>query len=199
MAKLGRGNYKSDVAGPERRRIEELESRRAVEALLSELENPLQDTVDIRGDTYAIAVRGEAARALGRLRAQQATRPLEKLLGDPEFRVRQDAIVALMDIGDHTAVPAVAERLDDSHPYVQIFAARALGKMKDRRAVPALTRALSDENWRLRVAAAEALAKIGDDSGIAPIRQALRRERPWFLYRKLRLRTALRALEAQNR
>lgn len=78
------------------------------------------------------------------------------------YFTRGYAAVALGNIGDATAVPALVEALKDEESYVRRSAAVALGNIRDATAVPALVETLKDEDGEVRRSAAEALERIGN-------------------------------------
>lgn len=86
-------------------------------------------------------------------------------LGDPKPRVRQQAGLALAEIGPgaREAEGAIVRALKDPDPEVRAAAVLALGAVgaDGTAAVEGLARALSDENWFVRFGAAQALQKFG--------------------------------------
>ena len=99
---------------------------------------------------------------------------LGKLRDDPSVQVRVQAVHALLNIKDHTVVPALAAALSDAVVTVRQNAALALGQIgwsAREVAVPALATALSDTEVAVRRDAALALGQIAMNS------ITLRRER----------------------
>lgn len=96
----------------------------AIAALLTGLRDP-----DAR-------VRGQAALALGRLKARQAREPLETATRDSDDHVRGSATHALGLIGDTASLPAVRARLDDDAAFVRAIAAEALNRLGDTSVQP---------------------------------------------------------------
>jgi HEAT repeat protein len=90
-----------------------------------------------------------------------------ELKGDNVPR-RLKAVKTLGDRGSDaiTAVPALADALQDPDAYVRRDAARALGKFgpQAKPAVPSLTKALEDTEPNVRKAAAQALLDIDPDA-----------------------------------
>lgn len=72
------------------------------------------------------AVRGGAARALGKLQAREAVEPLIRLLDDREEPVKIAAVYALRQIGDARGLDAVAAKIDDINAGVDSAADGAL-------------------------------------------------------------------------
>jgi len=86
------------------------------------------------------------------------------MLKDEVDFIRTDAVVALGNIGDKSAVDGLIETLEDEDYDIRMKAAEALGKIGDERAVPALTKAKRDFEKPVRDAAKEALKKIENRS-----------------------------------
>lgn len=80
-------------------------------------------------------------------------------LKDSDWRVRWNAVDALLRLGDVSAVPALIEALKDSD--VRRRAIDALGKIGSVSAVPALIEVLKDNHWSIQRNATHALGKIG--------------------------------------
>jgi cyclophilin family peptidyl-prolyl cis-trans isomerase/HEAT repeat protein len=87
---------------------------------------------------------------------------LERLLRDPDRRVRRRAALTAGRLGDPAAVPALVELLNDGEPEVRQMSAFALGLIGDRSAVDRLLFSLADTESAVRARAAEALGRIGD-------------------------------------
>ena len=143
-------------------------------------------------------------KALGRIEDPRGVEPLSELVRtDRSPEVRGAAVVALGQIGDPSAVPALKSALGDpenrwrairslgllrdhsSVPWfigylrsttrmTREFAADALGNIGDRSATPALIEALDDPKAGVREAAAVALATLGDPRVLAPVRRVYR-------------------------
>ncbi len=93
--------------------------------------------------------------ALGRLRDRRAVPPLIQHLG--EVQNRREMVAALGDIGDSSAAPALAARLEgDEYVPVREEAARALGKLGGESARAALEKAILRETEPTVTAAARA-------------------------------------------
>ncbi len=137
-------------------------------------------------------VRGEAARALGRLGDKSIAPLLIPLTQDPNWFVRDSALEALTAIkaspeagieqmmastdsytraraattlgalGYAPAIDSLIRALADSDEIVKRAAATALGEMKATKATDALIALLKEEDSSVRKAAAVALGRIGD-------------------------------------
>jgi HEAT repeat protein len=120
----------------------------------------------------AVAVRAQAARALGGLgkAAAPAAPELVARLKEPNEALRIATAEALGRVGAGPAtVPALVALLDDASPEIRTAGARALGELKGAAgaAVPALVPLLQETDDGVRQAAAEAVAEIGALSGDA--------------------------------
>jgi HEAT repeat protein len=77
-------------------------------------------------DQEYVSIRWRAARALGKLRAQEAVGALVDALGDESQHVRKGVAQALGEIGDPGAVPALIKALRDDERKVGLEASHAL-------------------------------------------------------------------------
>lgn len=104
------------------------------------------------------AVRGRAARTLGRLGEDRpdAIAALAATVGDPVPEVSGEALDALAGMGAAAgaALPRVVKRLDDSEPGLRLKSARAVWRISGQaeRALPVLTAALTDGGARWQAA-----------------------------------------------
>jgi hypothetical protein len=94
-----------------------------------------------------------------------AQKPARDLLakfekGDPGWKVRMEALVALTKTGP-AAVPVLVEALQSSSPSVREMAAQVLAVLAEPKAQPALERALTDPDSRVRIYAVKALSLSG--------------------------------------
>jgi HEAT repeat protein len=109
-----------------------------------------------------LSVRGEAARALGQLKVEQAVEPLtNRLTADRRPEVRKRAAGALGEIGSAAGVHALTRALGDEDEKVRLAAAKSLGRIRDERSVQRLIEALNDRSLTVRRSAATALGLIG--------------------------------------
>jgi HEAT repeat protein len=102
-----------------------------------------------------------ATRALSGARATLAVDELIAALDDPSQMVREEAALALGEIGDERAVEPLIERLAEPETGIVDECARALGRLGDRRAVEPLLALLRDGDRLNRALAARALGRIG--------------------------------------
>lgn len=116
-------------------------------------------------------VRGDAAKALGKLRDTRALVPLVERLKDSDVRVRASSALALGWLGDHQAVEPLivvaANYAEDSS--VRKEAIEALGQISDLKGVEILMEVLTDRAADLRRAAVESLKQIGDLRAVKPL------------------------------
>jgi HEAT repeat protein len=83
-----------------------------------------------------------ASRALAMLGDARGLAKLRDLTGDPDVRVRQDAVLSLADAPDTGSKEALLRRLGDDSLSVRASAMHALGALRDPSVVPALRQAL---------------------------------------------------------
>ncbi len=154
-------------------------------------------------------VRAEAAQALGRMKATEATGPLlENITQDPDGGVRIQAVGAVAKIGSADAVePLIRCMREDGFPElgyesddqeynaaweVQSRAMEALGEIRDQRATEAVIELLeNDEYDDLQEAGFRVLARLSDDESRAFLLRQLRQGS--YLARR-RAAQAMRAL-----
>lgn len=111
------------------------------------------------GDDLAEAAR--AARWLGRFGGAAGLEPLLDALSHRAGQVRAAALLALADLGDRRAIPAVAGLLaHDDSAMAREAAAQALGSLGGPTAVAALQAAQTDPKAKVRRAAAASLAQV---------------------------------------
>jgi HEAT repeat protein len=145
-------------------------------------------------------VRREAAYALGLSQSALGVQPLAAAVQtDKEASVRGAAAVALGQIGDAGAVPALAGALTrrlqapgffnrlrrrkvEEDEFVRRAAAVSLGQLGSREAVPVLIEALSDARapGDVRREAARALGLIGDPAAAPALRSVLTHADPYL-------------------
>lgn len=123
---------------------------------------PLLEVLENAHDTYSDNALGVAARVLGMLRAPDASDPLARLLGHPEYRVRLNAVRALGLIGDRGKADAIAPLASDPAWEVRNMAVQSLGRLGSERHLAAMTAALRDGSWWVRFSAARALWNTGE-------------------------------------
>lgn len=103
---------------------------------------------------FAVCPQGAAADARSRYL-------IRLLQGSSQFRVRTQAAISLLKVGDEPGVvDALRVALHDSHPAVRAAAARALGRLEAKQAEPDLQAVANDPEKPVRTACAAALARI---------------------------------------
>lgn len=122
-----------------------------------------QDAVDwierLYGDDLTDAAR--AAHWLGRYGGPAALEPLLDALSHRAGQVRAAALLALADLGERRAAPAIAEQLArDESGMAREAAAQALGRLGGGAAENALRAALADPKAKVRKAAAASLEQL---------------------------------------
>jgi Uri superfamily endonuclease len=105
-------------------------------------------------------VRACAALALGRLGDGSAAPALADRLADESPFVADIAADALSMLGE-SAVPVLAERLEDRSAHARLLAVRALGRIKSQTAIAPLFGTLEDPSYLVRHYAREALESLG--------------------------------------
>lgn len=113
----------------------------------------------LRNDDWK--VRFGALEALGKIGDAWSVELLLPLLGDWSDNVINQAIEALVQIGE-PAVESLIKGLGNDDWSVQVGVIKALGKIGDSRAVEPLTKALGDENGNVRLQAAKVLIRMGE-------------------------------------
>jgi HEAT repeat protein len=127
---------------------------RAVAALIGALDDPEYD------------VHLMALVSLEEMRAGEAVPVLiERLQSAHRAPWKPTYILALKEIGDRRAIPALIAALDDPDERIAAAACEALAGLDERGAVELLLRLLEDPRWRVRQAACEELfeLKVMDD------------------------------------
>jgi HEAT repeat protein len=127
--------------------------------------------VILRLDDPSTEVRSEAARALGRIGAREATEELAARLSDPTSPIRIEVARALGGIKDERAVPALVRCLAVGSPELRAACAEALGSIGGKGARAALSASLLGEEEHSVVAMlAVAMTKsAGAEEADAPI------------------------------
>lgn len=113
----------------------------------------------------SMAVRANAARALGILRGRAAIPDLVQALRSKDDRLMFEALIALQKIRDREAGPRVVFLVRDLDPKIQRTAIETVGLLGAAEAAPDLKRVLeSSKDKRIRRAALAALGQIRDAS-----------------------------------
>lgn len=128
---------------------------------LSELVKALHEHMDPE-------VRQYAAFLLGKGKNPRAIQPLVESLADLDKSVREQAMLALSNIGK-AAVEPLAEAMKEPRWETRYRAAEALGKIADEKAVQPLIAGLRDSRDHVRYMAAKGLEEIGDSDAVEPL------------------------------
>ena len=113
-------------------------------------------------------VRQYAAFLLGKGKNPRAIQPLIESLADFDKSVREQATLALSNIGK-AAVEPLAEAMKEPRWETRYRAAEALGKIADEKGVKPLIAGLRDSRDHVRYMAAKGLEEIGDSDAVEPL------------------------------
>jgi len=113
--------------------------------------------------------RAASVRALGRLGAPVGAGEVRRLLHDPEWTVREAAVIAATEASLRSLLPDLVTLLGDTDPRVRRRAAGAVGVLGDRTTVPLLLGAFPDPSAEVSEAIALAVSRLDPDavSGLA--------------------------------
>jgi len=123
-------------------------------------------------------VKGCAARALGRLKAQEYTDTIASLSSDDAAFVRENAIFALGELQAVQYAERVAGYLNDPVPWVRGEAVSTLVKLQVRDRVSEIAGLLRDDDDGVRYKAVKALAQLGGMEHVRDIASLLDEPRP---------------------
>ncbi|MDD1695816.1 MAG: HEAT repeat domain-containing protein [Methanoregula sp.] len=135
---------------------DELE-KQGVEALV----HSLHDSTDPK-------VRQYAAYLLGKAKNPRAIQPLVEALGDFDKSVREQAMLALSEIGK-VAIEPLSAAMKEPRWETRYRAAESLGKIADEKAIKPLIQALKDNREHVRYMAAKGLREFGNSDAIDPM------------------------------
>ena len=108
-----------------------------------------------------------------RINSTESLRFLEKVLGDPEPRLRKVAVRALYGRAGPGVLPLIQKALDDPEPSVRAYAAQALQDRTDAASSRLMRKALGDPHPGVREYAADALYGRTDAGSLRLIRAVL--------------------------
>ena len=135
---------------------------------LSELVKALHEHTDPQ-------VRQYAAYLLGKAKNPRAIQPLIESLADFDKSVREQATLALSNLGK-AAIEPLAEAMKEPKWETRYRAAEALGRIADEKAVKPLINGLKDSRDHVRYMAAKSLHNIGDSDAVEPLMILLKDE-----------------------
>jgi HEAT repeat protein len=113
-------------------------------------------------------VRAYAAYLLGKGKNPVVIQPLIMALADNNKSVREQAMLALVELG-RSAVEPLAATMKDEKWVTRYRAAEALGKIADEKAVQPLVQGLKDNRDHVRYMAAKGLQVLGDSEALVPM------------------------------
>lgn len=109
-----------------------------------------------------------------KLKASRDVKGLVRALGYKDFKIREQAVIALSYLMAPAALPALVVTLEtDEILRVRQAAAKVLGSSQDARALDPLVRTLKHKNPDLRACAAEALGSLKNSGAIPALVEAL--------------------------
>ncbi len=111
-------------------------------------------------------------KALGLTKNKQAAPALIKLLSDERSRIRQQALLAIGEIGDPSALDAMKALLDDEKFTSKRIVIESMGKIKNDRAVGMLIDSLNSSDRYISI---EAIKALGVQKNKRAIKQLLKK------------------------
>ncbi len=123
-----------------------------------------------------------ATRYLGEFEDETAVVTLSTLLGDPNWRIRQQAARSLRELGPvaERSVGDLARALFDGDGEVRVAASRALGAIGDPSAIPDLVKVAETTSWdTLHAWATESLVLLGAHEASAHLLRRLQSRKAW--------------------
>lgn len=117
-------------------------------------------------------VRREAARGLGKVKA--GGKALQRLVRDPDWKVRREGLRALSRVGDEEVIPTLEEALGDVEDQVREVACELLAGLGE--VEPVVQTLANDPRSGVRRRAAQALGRSGDARAADPLLDSLARE-----------------------
>ena len=117
-------------------------------------------------------VRAASMRALGRLGAPVGDADVSRLLHDPDWTVREAAIITATEASLRSLLPDLVTLLGDTDPRVRRRAAVAVGILGDTTTVPLLLAAFPDPSSEVSEAVAVAVSRL-DPHAVSSLAEAL--------------------------
>lgn len=146
-----------------------------------------------------VGAREGAIRAVAESGYSLAMEEVAKSLHDPSPRVRREATMTLMKLGERGAAGELAHQLEEHPDLVDEETIEALGALGDARHVPLLVRYLDSPRAMLRRASARALGRIGARAAVPSLSvTATQSEDPDLKGASLQALRALGATEASE-
>jgi HEAT repeat protein len=141
-------------------------------ALVRRKKQSIQPLIDCLNSENA-QLRHNAAHTLGKIASPLATDALIALLRDKEAFVVSKTALALRQIGDERAIPALVEVLGHENREVQTMLLEVLESFGEK-AIPTLAQALETEDWQKREQAADVLGHIHSEESLQLLSNALK-------------------------
>ena len=135
-------------------------------------------------------IRGNAARALGKLKSHQSVAFLMELLLDEHWQVRARAAEALGLIGDKASIEALVLRIQDNIEKVQDQAVNALIRLGKRATIPLLNALNRERDKFSQRAFLKCLGEIGDPKAATALIYYLRSS--YFVVRQAAVNALIR-------
>jgi HEAT repeat protein len=141
-------------------------------------------------------IRGEGAKALGKIGDPEAVRPLVEAL----LKEKQDEQMplALAEIGDVSALDPLLDAFKDADREVRPNIALALGAFNDKKAVAALIEGLSDLDPNVRFCSISSLGRIRDSAAVSHLLGCLGENNEWIFLNVVDALARLGAHRATN-
>jgi HEAT repeat protein len=121
--------------------------------------------------SFKFQERAEAAKALGKFRAQSSIPILLESMNDPEEEVRLAIVISLGEIQDNTALPRLIEIISGSTHSVplQTAAIQSLGNIGEISVAGEIVKLLNNPNEQIQEAAIQALGNLKASDSINPL------------------------------
>lgn len=132
------------------------------------------DLVEVCRSERSELLRGDAARALGRIGDKRAVRGIISVLAVREWSARCDAVESLGYLGDARAIPPLRRLLRTKNEVLKGYVMTSLAQLGDESSIPFLRRCLRGKSGQLRLEAAVSLVILGEESGLSVIRECQR-------------------------
>ncbi|MFC2061868.1 HEAT repeat domain-containing protein [Elusimicrobiota bacterium] len=127
-------------------------------------------------------LRAQAARSLGKLRADSAAGPLSKIAGNKkaEIKVRKAAIEALGEIKTAESLEILGNLIESDNEDIAVNAAASLGKLGEDGGIDVAIKGIDSEYTEIRRQAVLALSYIGikDERVVEALRKAVNDDDP---------------------
>lgn len=150
-----------------RERVMDALAEMSGEGLTRHLVAYLKDPSDVvRRFAVGGLVRLKDARAIGAI--------VNSAMNDTDWWVREQAIVALGELGDKRSIPYLLQVMN-THPTEKLVCIEALSALEAKEAAPKVAECLKDEDPSIRLAAIRCLGVLGDRS-TAPLLETLGRD-----------------------